>query len=206
MKPQADNFEDRIEILEIMEKLDTEERKINMDHPVYLLTWCPDPKEMIDADFYIQHNVHVSTLSNYLKACACGAFCVEATQRGVPHYHGWYQVNHETEKVRVSIVKTMIRFGRVEIGDAKHIRPGSYSSTRNSLHYYKKDVLDMISEPNPILRDSVSTVDFTTLDMVQFFQGTTIRSRIGVQTHLQQRKHVEAFYADTINYANNTIE
>lgn len=174
------------------------ECSIDEGRELYLITWSPDPKELPDADFYLQHNINVQILSDYLKCCYTGAFCVESTQMGNPHYHGWYQVESKLELCRIAIIKTMGRFGIVKIVKARSYKIFNWSEKCNALYYYKKDVLDAMYniDPNPITKDSLSTVDFDVLSMVGFFSRDRYDKTI--QDKISDRKFYRDFYSDTI--------
>jgi len=117
------------------------EDRIDTDRTLYLITWNPDPKELPNADFETQHHYSVNLLSDYLKACECGLFCVETSQLGAPHYHGWYQVsqNPDCERNRIIYIKTMQRFGNLKITKSKgHYKIGSNSNHANCLLLLQK--------------------------------------------------------------------
>lgn len=186
-------------VIEISECIEHEESKIVSDQPVYLITWCPDPKELPDADFYLQHNVNAQLLIDYLMQCRCGIFCVESTQIGNPHYHGWYQVRDSSELARVAIIKTMQRFGIVKIAKAKKIKRFCWSENANALYYYKKDCLDACLNvtPNPITSASFVTVNFDVMDLVGFFSKD--KSCKTIKDKVSDRKFYRDFYSDTIS-------
>jgi len=186
------------------ETIEFVESQISPDDELYLITWSPDPKEMPNSDFYLQHNVNVELLSGYLKQCKCGLFCVESTQLGNPHYHGWYQVNPATESFRIAYVKTMYRFGQLRIAKARSWKIFNWAESKNALYYYKKDLLDsMITiDPNPISRDTVSTVNFEVLDLIGFFDNRhKIECRI--IDKISDRRFYREFYQDSIATVKN---
>lgn len=179
------------------------ENEIDQDEPVYLITWSPDPSELPDTDFYLQHNMNVNLLSSYLQCCKSGLFCVESTQRGNPHYHGWYQTDKSKELQRIAIVKTMQRFGpQLKICKANKYRINSYKERGNALYYYKKDALTFDVEPNPITRDSKTTVDYHKLELASFLTNSSAKAKdIGMV--LSNQQFYRGFYTDTtgtINY------
>lgn len=176
------------------EMVKTTEGQINEDNPVYLITWNPDPKELPNSDFNLQHQFNVNILSDYLKSCDCGLFCVESTQLGNPHYHGWYQVSATLEPMRIVHVKVMQRLGMVKITRAITIRKNTWFERKNGLYYYKKDLLDsmLMTDYNPINEESSETYAwassmFFTLDL----KNSSIQNKISdKQFYLQ-------FYKDS---------
>lgn len=131
------------------------EYDIDLDKPLYLFTWSPDPGELPDADFTAQHKFNINIVSQYLSSFKVALACVEATQRGVPHYHGWYQLSTDPllERQRLATVKVLERLGNLKITPSRgHIKKYSLSSKANCLYYYKKDMLESMSwiEQNPI--------------------------------------------------------
>lgn len=206
--PCTENQSDSLQTLLVDRALSvfTEESKIDPSYPVYLITWSPDPKGLPDADFYYQHNFNVYTLVQYLKCCSCGIWCVESTQLGNPHYHGWYQVNDSTEVARIAVVKCMQNWGRVDIKKSKHYRVNSYKQGSNSLHYYKKDMVDaMLSiQPNPILSTTESTVDFKMTDYLAIFSNPQIAKGLRSAAEMyQDREYTRKKYFDTIGFLND---
>lgn len=134
------------------EVISKEENMIDADEKLYLMTYSPNPIDMPDADFKIQHDWNVNLLSEYLEYCACGLFCVESSQMGNPHYHGWYQVCDCNELYRIQKIKVLQRFGMVKITKARSYKINKYYPKGNALYYYKKDLLDAMIDvqPNPI--------------------------------------------------------
>jgi hypothetical protein len=180
--------------------IEKNESCIDIDEEVYLITWSPDPIELPDSDFYLQHNVNVKILADYLKFCKTGLFCVESTQMGNPHYHGWYQIDPDKEIMRICLIKTMNRFGIIKITPARSIKINRYSKHSNALYYYKKDVFGSMATitPNPITRKTVSTVNFEVLPMIDFMSNMNKRKQI--PDRLSDLKFYEEFYKDTIGY------
>lgn len=151
-----------------------EEKKINPSLALYLITWCPDPGNSPDAAFDIEHEHSIDIIADYLENCACGLFCVEATQRGSPHYHGWYQVDPLKELKRVCIMKVLIRYGQVKITAVKHercIKINKWYEKGNALYYYKKDLLEaqLETQNNPITAQSCTMIDWNNLEYQNFF-------------------------------------
>jgi len=185
-------LEQKTEVIEFWESSIDDEKK------VYLVTWSPDPKELPDCDFYIQHQVNIEILADYLKCCSAGLFCVESTQLGNPHYHGWYQIDDNKELARIALIKTLNRFGIVRITPIKHsYKIFSWSESANALYYYKKDSLDAFLTYPIITSTSTSTLNFNILDSIGFFS----RDHKGLTTindKMSNRQFYRQFYADTI--------
>jgi len=180
------------------------ERTINLEDPVWLITWCPDPKLLPSTDFYLQHNVNVKTLTTFLAGCTTGCFCVEATQLGNPHYHGWYQQSEDPfkENIRIASMKTMDHFGRLDLKVCRYPKIDKWYSTRNGLYYYKKDAIDkqLLMNPNPIIVTTESTVNFDILPLVNFING----KKVGTYAdNLRDLKFRTEFYTDTIKTMNS---
>lgn len=170
-----------------------EEEDIDSSQPLYLITWSPNPSELPNADFTTQHLYFVNLLSGYLKTCYTGLFCVETTQMGNPHYHGWYQVSPDPnyEKARIVYTKTLIRFGNMKITKSKGIyRINSYSTRSNCLGYYKKDLLDPMlwCNPNPITAHSQCNIDWAK-NMLYFVREG--KSKIA---DLEEKINLKEFY------------
>lgn len=202
-------IEEDDQFLEALWKIEFEEDKIDMEKEIYLITWAPDPKELPDADFLLQHNYNVDTLVKFLKSCSCGLFCVESTQLGNPHYHGWYQVHSDPryEAMRIAIVKTMKRFAPagLKITPARKVKIHCWSHVANGLYYYKKDIATYyINMPNPINSETVSTVNFEEYAWAGFF-CSAIR-RTNVVEKLSDRKYYESFYSNTVSTLNGERE
>lgn len=145
---------------------------------ICLITFSPDPNpsQMIDAPFDIQHKTFVNLLADYLKYCRAGVFCLEPTQNGNPHYHGWYVPYHnEMELGRVQMIKTIKRFGNVKIQHGVRFwRFNCYDEYRNALYYYKKDLALFYEVPfSVIVKDSYDNTDWTQ----QFFYTTRLNGK-----------------------------
>lgn len=171
---------------------------------LYLITWSPDPKEFPSVDFYMQHNMHIDLLVDYIKSCSLAMFCVESTQLGNPHYHGWYQLSHDSkqEMCRICCIKTMQHFGNVKITEARHYKINSNSEKRNALYYYKKDLVDsmLCVSPNPILKDTYTTIDFKKFELASFFTTGTHKGTFKtLNDRISDRQYYREFYADTIS-------
>lgn len=177
-----------------------QEDSINIERPVYLITWSPNPDEEPDANFELQHRYNINLLRDYLSACACGVFCVESTQMGNPHYHGWYQVRDSVEQVRIAIVKTLQRFGLVKITRVKKkgcIRKGVWDEYHNSLYYYKKDLLSasMLIEPNPITVNTPKD-DYNWLTSSFFTKSISKKQQKLAADSISERQLMLEFYSD----------
>lgn len=138
------------------------EENIDDNETLYLITWCPDPSDLPDADFETQHDYNVPILTWFCQSCKTAVFCVESTQKGNPHYHGFYQETEDPDlyEQHNSIVKTMQKFGMLKITPSKGMykRHNYWTPHSNCLYYYKKDtltrmlkvhnsVIDQYSEP-----------------------------------------------------------
>lgn len=141
-----------------------EEKKILNTRDLYLVTWSPDPKQLPDTDFTLQHKFNVNLLSQLLRTVRCGLFCVESTAMGNPHYHGWYQDEPPNELARIAIIKVLQRFGNLKITSGLHYKVDRYYSKGNCLHYYKKDTFDSM-----LLLPIISASSYEPLDWVNPF-------------------------------------
>lgn len=178
------------------------ESSIDPNRSIYLITWSPDPKQLPNADFRVQHSVNIDLLRVYLKACYSGIICVESTQLGNPHYHGWYQTCGCTEQWRIVAVKTMQRFGLVKIDKIKRsYRINSYTQKNNALYYYKKDMLDdmLFIDLNPITSDTHVDIDFSKLNIISFLDTRYDKkqSKSAIEVLNDQMTYLE-FYKDTL--------
>lgn len=140
------------------------ESSIDQDKQLYLFTWSPTPSELPNADFICQHDFALEFVADYLSGCLIGLACVESSQRGNPHYHGWYQVSEDsyTEAKRICYVKVLQKYGLLKITKCKgYYRIGSYTSHANALYYYKKDIFGCMSyvPTNPIRAGMKSTIE-----------------------------------------------
>lgn len=127
------------------EIIELEESSIDCDEKLVLMTWSPNPKDLPDASFIIQHQFCAPYIKEYLKGCRCGIFCVESTEKGNPHYHGWYQHtdDYELEQYRIQWMKVLDKRGNVKTTEVSHkssIRIFQWYSKGNCLYYYKKDI------------------------------------------------------------------
>lgn len=196
MKKPTDN----LRMTERGETVDINECKIDANKPLYLITWSPNPSELPHADFNLQHLYSVDMLAGFLKGCKCGLFCVESTQMGNPHYHGWYQVskNPAKEASRIVSVKVLQRLGMLKITESKgHYRINSYTAHGNCLHYYKKDLHGsmLFVDINPITSESKCHIDW---DMNSFFFYVEGKKTVyNVKDKITQKEFYHQFYKDS---------
>lgn len=192
-------------IYEAVGKVYDAEMGIDDAKQLYMITWNPDPKELPDIDFITQHEYNVAILADYCKACNVSIFCLEATQKGVPHYHGFYQpsTNNVKEAARIAIIKTMERFGRVKIDKSKGMykKLNFWTPHANCLYYYKKDLLDaMLGYPNnPITKDSISNIEF---QPSMFIKSGKRKTTEQVMESFTLREHYRKFYSRVDVYDN----
>lgn len=186
-------------LIEKSEIIEYNESCINEEEQLYLFTWSPDPDEMPDSDFYVQHQVNVDSLREYLACCSCGLVCVESSQMGNPHYHGWYQIDPSKEGARITIVKVLKRFGMLKISEARRYRINSYTEQGNCLYYYKKDVYDSMlpTYPNPITNNTMSTMNVVDLDLIGFFAKDRKKHR-DIREKISNREFYRSFYTNTL--------
>lgn len=191
VSPQILSIEERMS--QKAKKVYGAEHKIDYDKKVYLITWSPDPKENPEADFEMQHRYHVNTLADYLKYCSCGLFCVESTQLGNPHYHGWYQVSSEFEMLRIVMIKVMQRFGKVKISPCHHPTLDKWSEKMNGMFYYKADLMEEMFdiEINPI---NALSHDDTHWEACAFFTTDCDKAIID---KISTRQYYRSFYKDS---------
>lgn len=177
-----------------------EELRIDEDYPVYLITISPDPKLLPDCDFITQHKYHTNFLASYLSTCKCGLFCVEYTQMGFPHYHGWYQLDLDPVQSlsRISHIKAINAFANVKICKAKSIELDKWYEKCNGLWYYKKECIDaMLFVPfNPISKDTKETTPWATLS---FFSADKT-AYVNVEQQQSQRQFYLDFYKNSLDY------
>lgn len=174
-----------------------EEERINENEKIYLATWSPDPKQLPDCSFYMQHKWCVPYVQTYLQACQNGVACVESTQIGYPHYHMWYQTsdNCYNEEARIRWVKVLSKIGNIKITTAKYIIVNGWKPTRNALYYYKEDLAgqQLHIRFNPITQSMVPPqIDYS--DYTYMFstrQKQTARKYI---EKASQVKELEEFY------------
>lgn len=189
------SFDELSAVVRRGEIVDTFEGMIVDTQPVELFTWSPDPELLPDADFKTQHKYNVNFLADFLNTCLVGLICVESTQKGNPHYHGWYQNDPITEIDRIAYMKTMEKFGLLKITKCKKYRKGIWSEKCNGLHYYKKDLIDsMLTVPcNPI---TPFTRDDTDWDAHLFFFTKQMKDK-RLDKKISDRQYYLQFYRDS---------
>lgn len=179
------------------------ESLIDPDRELYMITWSPDPKKMPNSSFLIQHEYNINVLADYLKYVEVGIWTVESTQRGNPHYHGFYQPSDDSNKefARLAIIKTLDAFGDLKITKSigKYKINNWHTPRCNCLYYYKKDVGGSMFnvESNPITRKSRCKMDFTNLSAV-FFTIAGRHTAKEIQEKASQRDRCLQFYAETV--------
>lgn len=171
-----------------------EELMIDPDKPLYLMTWAPDPKQLPNCHFEYQHRYNISTLSLYLRSCYSGCFCVESTQLGNPHYHGWYQVSNGPDSARIATMKTLQKLGLVKVTQAKHYKIDCYTERQNALYYYKKELTTAMNFiiDNPITAYSTCGINW---DMTHFFDSTVNAKHIS--NVVSEKQRLLEFYRDS---------
>lgn len=175
------------------------ESEIDETQPVYLFTWSPNPQELPNADFKCQHDFALEFVADFLDGCETGLACVESSQLGNPHYHGWYQISDEPikEMKRISYVKVLQKYGLLKITKCKgHYRINSYSAHGNALHYYKKDLfgsMEMVLT-NPVFAGMKSEID---PNPWWFSIDGKKHSVIDLENKISNKKFYEDFYADS---------
>lgn len=157
MKNPSSFFEDDVLILDeeryqsamidVWSHITQAEERIDHYEPIYMFTWSPDPAKIPVCSFYDQHDFLRDCVFNLMKYVYAGAACLEPTQKGNPHYHGWYQIWANAEEHRIVMMKVMQRYGQVLINEVqqkpiKELKEGgriSWTNPQNPLYYYKKD-------------------------------------------------------------------
>lgn len=178
------------------------ENSIDPDETLYLFTWSPNPDEMPDADFNTQHRYNINLISHYLQTMEIGLACVESSQMGNPHYHGWYQLSTDPlkEKLRLALVKTLQRFGNLKITKSKgHYKIGSLVKQANCLYYYKKDMLQSMATVfcNPITAESMDDLDWN-LHKSLFTPKKGRISVADIEDKISQVEFYKQFYQDSL--------
>jgi len=174
------------------------EQRIDRSKQLYLFTWTPDPSKMPDCDFANQHKYLVDTVINYLRSCDSGCACVESTQLGNPHYHGWYQISDDPlkEQYRIVIVKVMTSFGNLKINTkVRYYKIHKWYKHRNALHYYKYDSANsqLFTMYNPITEYTDKPVIFLN-DYNMFFNLKGKKSVRKIKDMVSQLQDLENFY------------
>lgn len=177
------------------------EQRIDSERDLYLFTWNPDPAELPHADFIHQHLFNVNILIDYLKACYTGIICVESTQLGSPHYHGWYQLSDDAikESQRIILIKTLQRFGFTKISKVKHsYKIDCWYPKANALWYYKKDLLNGMAHvpQNPITQQShPDTFEWLTSSFFTIGKDKIVEKAVHEQ--ISTRQFCIQFYGDS---------
>lgn len=175
------------------------EYDIDDSRDLYLFTWAPNPADLPDCAFDLQHDYCVPVIASFLSYCSLGLACVESTQMGNPHYHGWYQLSDDTtkEKLRICTVKLMNRLGMLKITKSKgHYRKYTWHNHANCLFYYKKDCIQAMlsTNNNPITSCSKSTYDFNRSGHLFVKPGR--QSVDDIEKSISLYKFYEQFYQD----------
>lgn len=142
------------------------EMLIDMSKPVIGITWSPDPKDLPDCEFDLQHRYYVPYLVQFIRSCKLALLCVESSKLGRPHYHGWYQEDPDPILYKMHIVhmKVLGKTGQLKVTELKHLKPGTFykKPSGNALWYYKKDVFEkmLVTPCNPIHKDLSDDYDW----------------------------------------------
>lgn len=184
----TDYFRDKVKLI-----FDAE-MAIDDEKTLYLITWSPDPSLLPNSSFEMQHEYNIDILAHYCKGCNVALWCVEANQRGNPHYHGFYQpsTDHNKERLRIASIKAMEQFGLVKITPGTTYKRLNYhTSHANCLYYYKKDFIEaMYHIPvNPINADSKSTINFAEYAYLFKTPGKRSTSSEIIQKQSQREKY-----------------
>lgn len=150
--------------LEQSEIIERTEACIDPEKKLYLFTWSPDPSQLPNADFHCQHDFAMELVAKFLCGCNIGIACVESSQLGNPHYHGWYQVSEDSNKelMRICYSKVLTQYGILKITKSKGcFRLNSYTKAGNCLYYYKKDLFGSMAmvSCNPVVAGMISKID-----------------------------------------------
>lgn len=181
------------------------EHSITPHKDLYLFTWAPNPEDLPNSDFCIQHEFNVNIIADFLKTCYTGLCCVESTQIANPHYHGWYQLSDDPLlcRQRIAIIKTLKRCGLLKITKSKgHYRPNTWHCHANCLFYYKKDLLteQLLTVNNPISRDTKTNIDWNSYSYNSFFIKDKGRQSVAdIEDRVNLRDFYKQFYSNSIN-------
>jgi len=180
------------------EMIEFAETSINKDEPLYLFTWAPNPNELPDCDFQTQHDHSTNVVAHFLQSFEVGLACVESTQMGNPHYHGWYQVSEKPilVKLNIAMVKTLKRLGNLKITKSLgHYKIDSYVQHANCLYYYKKDVMDSMLwvRNNPISKETYAEFDYYENQMF-FMKPQERRNMDKLKESVKLYAYYEEFY------------
>lgn len=181
------------------------ELDIDLDEDLYLFTWSPDPAQIPDADFNTQHAFCFPFVANLLSSVECGLACVEETQKGNPHYHGWYQLSRDPVKsaLRKVYVKVMQRFCDPKFGykvtkSLGHYKINSFVAQANCLYYYKKDLIQasLLVPNNPVTKDSKVDIDWKA--NYSLFTKRGRESVADIEDRVNLRDFYKQFYSDSL--------
>lgn len=177
------------------------ESQIRLSETLYLFTWSPNPEDLPDADFSVQHDSCISTITNLLHTVRCGMACVEATIMANPHYHGWYQNEPSLTCARVAMIKVMKKMGNLKITKSKgHVKIHSYVKQANCLWYYKKELLDegLYVNLNPVTIHTVPNVNMN--EHYNFFVKVNSRQSVAdIENKISNAEFYRNFYTNSIN-------
>lgn len=180
------------------------EREIDLDEKLYLFTWSPHPEELPDADFNTQHLFNINLLAEFLDSTRIGIACVETSQLGSPHYHGWYQLSNDAlkEMTRIVCMKVMQRYAPkgLKITPSKgHIKIGSFVKAANCLYYYKKDLLQSMAavQENPITSNSHCDINWNQ-HFTLFMKNNDRKSVADIENRINLGEFYKQFYRSSL--------
>lgn len=176
---------------EVIERFESD---LDEGQKVVLVTWSPKPDDLPDSDFCYQHLWNVNILAEYLQYCQTGLWCVEASKRGNPHYHGWFVIDEEKEPLRVAISKVLDKTGQLKYTDCITYKIFNFSERKNGLHYYKKDITTWAAYPHSVI--SRHSRDETDWDMHGFFFIKDAKFS-NTQQKMSDRQFYLQFYKDS---------
>jgi len=191
------------ELIERGEKIEYAESEIDRNETVYLMTFSPDPANLPDCDPHLQHYWCLDFISGFLGYCKSGLFCLEYSQMGNPHYHGWYQVDDINAIYKACRMKMLTRFGLCKITKAKSYKINSYSERMNALHYYKKEVFTLAVRCSIIDKDTKPPIDVGNTGYMFFMvsaRGLSPSKRLEVEAYQAAQSHKQFmidFYKDS---------
>lgn len=201
------DFEEWVDAGEVIRKatdIYMAEDDIDLNCDLMLFTWNPDPKQLPDVDFSLQHRYNIEFLQSFLKYVRCGIMCVESTKKGNPHYHGWYQsFGDNRDLALIAVIKAMQQTGQYEVmKNPKHVVINSYSDYCNALHYYKKDLFgSMIGiKENPITLSTVCGLVKNDMDQYKVFLGMMKCYDKKIAEKQSERSKIQSFYKDSLNW------
>lgn len=199
--PQMEDLYDQLIVAKATQIFDYE-LDIDPDRDLYLFTWSPDPSRMPDTSFERQHDFNIDLVSSFFKGCECGIACVESTQLGNPHYHGWYQVSTDPnkDKFRIVIAKTFQQLGLLKITKSKgHYYINYWKSHSNCLFYYKKELLEarLLTHNNPVTSLNLPIEDWTSMANSMYFKVSGKRESVAdLEDKITLREFYKQFYSE----------